>query len=105
MLKKVTCYSKIGTFLWKIHRWTTFLQLFAAELDWGFADGFLEQGAEVGRVVDAAFLGDFKLIVYSLQETDNCPYLAGEAHQRASPEGSGGRADGWEYCRITNVTV
>lgn len=49
--------------------------------------------------------GDFKLIVYSLQETDNCPYLAGEAHQRASPDGSGGRADGWEYCRITNVTV
>lgn len=38
MLKKVTCYSKIGTFLWKIRRWTTFLQLFAAELDWGFAD-------------------------------------------------------------------
>ena len=35
--------------------------------------------------------GDFKLIVYSLQETDNCPYLAGEAHQRASPDGSGGR--------------
>ena len=35
--------------------------------------------------------GDFKLIVYSLQETDNCPYLAGVAHQRASPDGSGGR--------------
>ena len=50
-------------------------------------------------------IGDFKLIVYSLQETDKCPYLAGEAHQRASPDGSGGRADGWEYCRITNVTV
>ena len=36
-------------------------------------------------------IGDFKLIVYSLQETDNCPYLAGEAHQRASQDGSGGR--------------
>ena len=50
-------------------------------------------------------IGDFKLIVYSLQETDNCPYLAGEAHQGPLRTVRAAGADGWEYCRITNVTV
>ena len=44
-------------------------------------DSFSRCDNLLGILRNGVITGDFKLIVYSLQETDNCPYLAGEAHQ------------------------